>query len=606
MTLKCPIVLALILISKISRVVLAAGSDAATATAMEGPWIQIPGLAQDIGVDARGTAWIVSALDKSPGGYAIYKRTGTNWTKIDGGAVKIAVAPDGDVWIVDDAGQVHYRKTQDARWTDVPGGARGISISPDGGIWKIGIDKEDANYGIYKYNGTSWTKLDGSAVRISAGNDGNIWIINSAGEVHWRGKNYWYEAKKWELQEGINAVDLAVDRKGPAWLLGSPQPGRVGDYTIFQDDGYHGYRKDRGSKEYLQEYSYTNGFHWHPVPGSASRIVMQQNGTPWVLRKDGSIYVSSLKLPTGNLFCTGFGGGYKITPEGDVAIFHEGGCNQAAFDRSGNMFMAVNKWSPTGSVAQIFEYPHGKSDNILFYDGAKDYIDNVYSLAVDPDGNVFFANWYAKSDRPKDAPADRPYYKRGIIFKLTPNKVLSVVDPNADRTYGLKCDAQGNLYNSGYGHSGDIYKYTLNGTAVKSCVVGQARWNRANDFDSQGNLFANGNMLIDPKKSDVVKGPDGSYKTDKANVLSGVIEIPANGAPQKLVAPQADRAESHPVGIACDANSDIYITDYYMSPLTPGVIYRCCRDGTYTVFATGLRQPMWLVMEPTPKVSPAH
>ncbi len=72
-------------------------------------------------------------------------------------------------------------------------------------------------------------------------------------------------------------------------------------------------------------------------------------------------------------------------------------------------------------------------------------------------------------------------------------------------TYGLKCDSQGNLYNSGYGHGGDIYKYSFGGASVKSSVVGQARWNRANDLDAQGNLFANGNMLIDQRKSDVIK-----------------------------------------------------------------------------------------------------
>ncbi len=46
--------------------------------------------------------------------------------------------------------------------------------------------------------------------------------------------------------------------------------------------------------------------------------MIQQNGTPWILRKDGSIYVSSLKPPSGNLFCTGFCAGYKITPAGDL------------------------------------------------------------------------------------------------------------------------------------------------------------------------------------------------------------------------------------------------------------------------------------------------
>lgn len=594
-----------ILAGMISSAILTLQSDAMSATAMTGPWTPIPGLARDIGVDALGNAWIVSLTEKSPGGYAIYQRSGSNWKKIDGGAVKIAVAPGGDVWIVDDAGQLHCRKAQDSRWANIPGGAREISISPDGNVWKVGINQEGDNYGLYKYNGTDWEKLNGSAVHLSAGSDGNIWIVNSAGDIYWRGKNYWYDAKTWELQQGFKASDLAVDRKGPAWIL-SATPGSDGNCAIYQDDGFNGFRKEPATQESLQDYGYTNGFHWHVVEGSASRIVMQPNGTPWVLRKDGSIYVSSLKPPSGNLFCTGFGGGYKIAPDGKLTSFYAGGCNQAAFDWSGNLYMAVNQWSPTGSIAQILKFPQGKPDHTIVYDGAKDSIDNVYSLAAGPDGSLFFANWYAKSDLPKDAPADRPYYKRGIIFKLAPDKVLSIVDPNAERTYGLKCDSQGNLYNSGYGHSGDIYKYTLSGTNVKSSVIGHVRWNRANDIDAQGNLFANGNMLLDPQKPDVIRQPDGSYKMDKTNVRSGVIEIPSAGGSQKLVVPQADRADSHPVGIACDPNGDIYIVDYYMSRLNPGVIYRCSRDGTYTLYASGLRQPMWLVMEPPTQTNPAR
>ncbi len=68
------------------------------------------------------------------------------------------------------------------------------------------------------------------------------------------------------------------------------------------------------------------------------------------------------------------------------------------------MFVAVNKWSPTGSVAQILKYSRGQTGQTIVWDGKKDHIDNVYALAVDPPGNLFFANWYAKSDRPKDAP----------------------------------------------------------------------------------------------------------------------------------------------------------------------------------------------------------
>jgi Tectonin domain len=569
-----------------------------------GPWRQVPGLARDIGVDAQGVAWIVSMTKKVPGGYAIAKRSGSTWKKIDGGAVRIAVAPAGDVWIVDEAGKIRVRRAQDQRWTYVPGAAREISIGPDGGVWKIGTERDGPDYGIAKYNGSGWDEVDGSATHLSVGSNGNLWMVKFSGAIFWRGTNDWLQKATWELQEGLTASDLAVDRKGPAWVLNNI-PESDGNFRIYQDDGFHGVRKESWVQARLKDYGYTNGFHWHPVAGSAVRIVMQPNGIPWILKQDGSIYVSSLKPPSGNLFCTGFGGGYQITPAGDIKKFFEGGCNQAAFDPAGNLFLAVNKWSPAKSIAQILKFSPGQQSPTIIFDGEKDGIDNVYSVAVDFQGNLIFANWYAKSDRPKAAPADRPYYRRGIIFMLAPDKTLRVIDPDAERAYGLKCDRHGNLYNSGYGHSGDIYQYAIRGTNVTARVFGHVRWNRANDVDAEGNLFANGYMLIDPKKPDVIKGADGNWMTDPGNVLTGVIEIPKDGGPQRLVVPEADRAECHPVGVACDPNGDIYLADYFISPLNPGVIYRCSRDGTFTVFATGLRQPMWLVMEPNASSSTA-
>ncbi len=173
---------------------------------MPGHWTRIPGRARDIGVDARGVPWIVSLDEKAAGGFAILRRTGSAWSEVDGGAVKIAVAPNGDVWIVDDAGQIRSRKAQDNRWTNVPGRAREISISPDGGVWKVGTDKQGDDYWIYKYDGADWRKMEGSAVHLSAGSNGNIWIVNSAGKIYWRGKNDWTHADTWQLQEGAQGM----------------------------------------------------------------------------------------------------------------------------------------------------------------------------------------------------------------------------------------------------------------------------------------------------------------------------------------------------------------------------------------------------------------
>ena len=55
-----------------------------------GSWQMLPGLAKDIGVGADGSVWVIGT-DSTGGGYGIHRWNGSNWTKIDGGAVQITV-----------------------------------------------------------------------------------------------------------------------------------------------------------------------------------------------------------------------------------------------------------------------------------------------------------------------------------------------------------------------------------------------------------------------------------------------------------------------------------------------------------------------------------
>jgi Tectonin domain len=571
--------------------------NAAEMPSMKGPWSKVSGQARDIGVDMKGNVWIVSLTQRVPGGYAIYRRNEQAWTRVDGSAVRIAVAPNGDVWTIEERGVIHLRRAGSRQWVTVPGSATEIRVAADGSVWSIGTEAKGDGFGIYRYMDSNWVAIDGTAEHIAAIGPDSIWIVKPNGDIYWRGKTEWIQQDKWTLQEGLKAADIALDPKGPAWLLGPSEAD--GNRPIFQDDGYHGYRKDSAIALKLTAYGYTNGFHWHHIEGSAVRIVTQPDGTPWLLRKDGSIYVSTLKLPSRDLLCTGFGAGYMLDSRGGVSKFYNGGCNQAAFDSDGALYMAVNLWRRTGSISQILKFSADLQQSSVIYSGDNDYIDNIYALAMGSHGDIYFANWYnTRSDRPKDAPADRPHFHQGAIFKIARDKTLSVVDPDAPRVYGLKCDSKGNLYNSGYSHDGDIFRYDLTDVSLKTQVVGRVKWNRANDLDSHGELFANGYCLVDPNLPDAIKGPDGQWVANLKNIRAGVFAIAKDGS-QKLVVPEADRAESHPVGVACDPNGDIYIVDYYVSPMNPGVVYRCARDGSYTVYATGLKQPMWLTMAPT-------
>ena len=57
------------------------------------------------------------------------------------------------------------------------------------------------------------------------------------------------------------------------------------------------------------------------------------------------------------------------------------------------------------------------------------------------------------------------------------------------------------------------------------------------------------------------------------------------------------------MGLAFEANGDLYSADYNDGRDYMGVIYRYAPDGTRTVFASGLNQPMWLAFEPDPTIS---
>ncbi len=70
-------------------------------------WIQVPGLAKDIGVSSDGTAWIIGT-DAVPGGFRIRRMAPgeTNWTTIPDGAVSVSGGGTNTAWVVNDKGAI--------------------------------------------------------------------------------------------------------------------------------------------------------------------------------------------------------------------------------------------------------------------------------------------------------------------------------------------------------------------------------------------------------------------------------------------------------------------------------------------------------------------
>jgi hypothetical protein len=144
-------------------------------TTSNNQWEMKPGLATDIGIGGDGSVWVIGR-NKSGNDYDIYKWNGSNWSNIAGGAVRIAVDPWGNPWVVNSTGNVfHYNGST---WDLKPGSVKDVAVGANGSVWCTGTDLN-----IYQWDGSNWAMQTGGASQISVTPDGNAWVVNGAGEV---------------------------------------------------------------------------------------------------------------------------------------------------------------------------------------------------------------------------------------------------------------------------------------------------------------------------------------------------------------------------------------------------------------------------------------
>ncbi len=141
-------------------------------------FIKMPGKAIDIGIGANGIVWIVG-INVVPGGYGIYRWTGTEFVGVPGGGVRISVDPQGYAWIVDSALNIY--RFDGSAFVRMPGQAKDIGIGGDGSVFIAG-----GNDAVYKWNGVSaWVQLDGSGlIAVAADGAGNPWGVNAGRNIY--------------------------------------------------------------------------------------------------------------------------------------------------------------------------------------------------------------------------------------------------------------------------------------------------------------------------------------------------------------------------------------------------------------------------------------
>jgi streptogramin lyase len=145
---------------------------------------------------------------------------------IPGGALRIAVDPDGNPWVVNDAGTIYRRNG--SRWEEIAplpasrrrakGGAIDVGIGADGTAWALARGGSP-----YRWTGSTWTAIDGpvESVALAVGPKGEAWVVDRAGDI----QRFEPDTQAW-TRLPAQAQDVAVAADGTAFIVGAG-PGTV-------------------------------------------------------------------------------------------------------------------------------------------------------------------------------------------------------------------------------------------------------------------------------------------------------------------------------------------------------------------------------------------
>lgn len=167
-------------------------------------FVSVTGAARDIGVGANNQAWVIGTLTNG-GGYRIYKWGGSGWAEVGGGAVRIAVDPNGNAWVINNADQVYQWTGSGWNYTSAVSG-KDVAISSNGTVFIMQSNKIFSK----KPSDTTWSSIDGPSgktmLRISADFNGYPYVITNDNKLFQYNGTLWYEIPT--PSQGL--VDVAV------------------------------------------------------------------------------------------------------------------------------------------------------------------------------------------------------------------------------------------------------------------------------------------------------------------------------------------------------------------------------------------------------------
>lgn len=147
-------------------------------------WKQIPGAAHDVGYGGK-KVWVIGT-NKEGGGYGIYRRDGSRWTKIGGSAVRIAVNGRGNAWVVNKYGNIYEYSGR--RWYHRPGRAYDIGVY-NNAVMVIGRNRERRMYR-YNHQSKGWARTNSvRATSLALGPGGVAYVTSTSRNSIWQQSN---------------------------------------------------------------------------------------------------------------------------------------------------------------------------------------------------------------------------------------------------------------------------------------------------------------------------------------------------------------------------------------------------------------------------------
>jgi hypothetical protein len=244
-------------------------------------WLDRGGLATHIAAGANGAVWI-TGTGATNGGFQIWRRSGSSWVLVDGGAVKVAVEPNGTPWVVNSSGSIFRRAGVTAgnpsgtSWTTMPGGATDIAIGTEGTVYVLGTDNVAGNHSIFRWSSSSqvWTQVSGAAAHIAVDSTGRPWVVNASNNI------LRLNGSTWGAIGGL-ARDIGAGSNGSVWIIGTGLVGTA-DYEIWS------WNDQPGGASGLPPAPARAS--WVKTSGGARAVTVDGNGKPWVVNSDGRIY----------------------------------------------------------------------------------------------------------------------------------------------------------------------------------------------------------------------------------------------------------------------------------------------------------------------------